>query len=313
MQHWAQTQERGSYLGIVFVLRAYKYGGHLIMRLVLAPIIAYFFFTGRKARRASMQYLQRLHTYSGEASPFKRSPTWRDSLKHFWQFGLSALEKTDAWIGKVTKHAVENCGTTHFHELEDNPRGGILIGSHLGNLEVARAVASRTYKKRMNVLVFTQHAQSFNRALRELNANVAVDLIQVTEIDVALTLMLRERVDNGEFVVIVGDRISVTRPEQSIHYPFLGQPAAFAIGPWVLASVLECPVYSLFCLRNTAQSNYHLYLDWMTDQLVLPRKQRQQALQQVIGAYSSKLEQLCQRYPYQWFNFFDFWQQHEDS
>lgn len=313
MQHWAQTQERGSYLGIVFVLRAYKYGGRFIMRVVLAPIIAYFFLTGRKARRASMQYLQRLHSYSGELSPFKHGPTWRDSFKHFWQFGLSALEKTDAWIGKVSKKEVENCGTTHFHELEDSTRGGVLIGSHLGNLEVARAVASRTYKKRMNVLVFTQHAQSFNRALRELNANVAVDLIQVTEIDVALTLMLRERVDNGEFVVIVGDRISVTRPEQSIQHPFLGQPAAFAIGPWVLASVLECPVYTLFCLRNTAQSNYHLYLDWITDQLVLPRKQRQQTLQHIVGVYTSKLEQLCQRYPYQWFNFFDFWQQHEDS
>lgn len=313
MQHWAETKERGNYLGILFVLRAYKYGGRFIMRLVLAPVIAYFFLTGRKARQASMQYLQRLHASSGESSPFKQPPTWRHSLQHFWQFGLSALEKTDAWIGKVSNHAIQNCGTTLFQDLEDSPRGGVLIGSHLGNLEVARAIASRTYKKRMNVLVFTQHAQSFNRALRELNADVTVDLIQVTEIDIALTLMLRERVDQGEFVVIVGDRISVTHPEQSIQYPFLGHPAAFPIGPWVLASVLECPVYSLFVLHDTAQSNYHLYLDWMTDQLVLPRKQRQQALQVIMAQYTSKLEQLCQRYPYQWFNFFDFWQQHEDS
>ncbi|OZB05804.1 MAG: acetyltransferase [Idiomarina sp. 34-48-12] len=313
MQHWAQTQERGNYWGIVFVLRAYKYGGHVIMRLVLAPVIAYFFLTGRKARSASKGYLQRLHSYSAQNSPFKNAPTWRDSLQHFWQFGLSALEKTDAWIGKVSKREVVNCGNTKFKELENKTHGGVLIGSHLGNLEVARAVASRTYTKRMNVLVFTQHAQSFNKALRELNKNVAIDLIQVTEIDMALTIMLRERVDNGEFVVIVGDRISVTRPGNAIAHNFLGKPAAFAIGPWILASVLECPVYTLFCLRNSSESNFHLYLDWVTDHLVLPRKQRETALREVLKIYVDRLEQLCQNYPYQWFNFFDFWQQHEDS
>lgn len=313
MQHWAQTQERGSYWGILFVLRAYKFGGHWIMRAVLAPVITYFFLTGGKARRASFAYLRQLHTFAGNASPFRQQPGWRQSLRHFWQFGLASLEKTDAWIGKVAKAEVENCGNTHFHDLEDSPQGGILIGSHLGNIEVARAVASASYKKRMNVLVFTEHAQSFNRALRELNANVSVDLIQVTEIDMALAIKLHERVDNGEFVVIVGDRVSVTQPEHCVTHNFLGKPAAFAVGPWVLASILECPVYFLFCLRNPDQSNYHLYLDRITEQLVLPRRQRQQALQIILGQYVAQLERLCVRYPYQWFNFFDFWQQHEDS
>ncbi|MGQ4277282.1 acetyltransferase [Pseudidiomarina sp. E22-M8] len=313
MQHWAKTEERGSYWGILFVLRAYKYGGHVIMRVVLAPVIVYFFITGTKARRASLGFLRQLHRYAGSTSPFQHQPNWRHSLRHFWQFGLASLAKTDAWIGKVTKRQVKNCGNTHFHDLEDRPQGGILIGSHLGNLEVARAVASATYKKRMNVLVFTEHAQSFNRALRELNANVSVDLIQVTEIDMALAIKLSERVDNGEFVVIVGDRVSVTQPDHCVMHDFLGKPAAFAIGPWILASILECPVYFLFCLRNPKQPNYHLYLDLVAEQLVLPRRQRQQALQTILGQYVAHLETLCLRYPYQWFNFFDFWQQHEDS
>lgn len=313
MQHWAETEERGSYWGILILLRAYKYGGHAVMRVLLAPVIAYFFVTGTKARRASLSFLRQLHKYAGSASPFQRNPGWRHSLQHFWQFGLASLAKTDAWIGKVNKRHVENRGNTHFHDLEESPQGGILIGSHLGNIEVARAVASATYKKRMNVLVFTEHAQSFNRALRELNANVSVDMIQVTEVDMALAIKLRERVDNGEFVVIVGDRISVTQPDHCVTHDFLGKPAAFAIGPWVLASILECPVYFLFCLRAPKQSRYHLYLDLVTEQLTLPRRQRQQALQKILDQYVAQMETLCIRYPYQWFNFFDFWQQHEES
>ncbi|KFZ30855.1 acetyltransferase [Pseudidiomarina salinarum] len=313
MQHWAKTQERGNYWGIIFVLRAYKYGGRWIMRFMLMPIIFYFFLTSKKARRASKNYLTRLHIFSGDASPFTSAPTSLNSLRHFWQFGLSVVEKTDAWIGKVNKRGIKNCGSIHFTDLENSSRGGILIGSHLGNIEVARAVANQTYKKRMNILVFTQHAQSFNRALQELNGNVAIDLIQVTEIDMALTIMLRERVDQGELVVIVGDRVSVTRPEQSVRHHFLGMPADFAIGPWVLASILECPVYFFFFLRSPHQANYHLYLDLATEQLRLPRRNRHQLLQRVLGQYVAQLEYLCRLYPYQWFNFYNFWQQHKDS
>ena len=97
----------------------------------------------------------------------------------------------------------------------------------------------------MNVLVFTQHAQSFNRALKDVNPKVDIDLIQVTDIDMGLTILLKERIEQGEFVVIVGDRTSVTQPGQTIEQDFLGKPVSFALGPWILASVLECPVY--FC------------------------------------------------------------------
>jgi predicted LPLAT superfamily acyltransferase len=99
-QHWAKTEERGSYWGILFVLRAYQYGGHWLMRLVLAPVITYFFLTGKAARRASCEFLQRVHEFAGGKSPFTQAAGWRKSWYHFWQFGLHALEKIDAWVGK---------------------------------------------------------------------------------------------------------------------------------------------------------------------------------------------------------------------
>lgn len=310
-KHWAKTEERGSYWGILFVLRAYQYGGHWLMRLVLAPVITYFFLTGKASRRASCQFLKRVHEFAGAESPFTQPPGWRQSWYHFWQFGLHALEKIDAWVGKSPKYTVRNCGDTQFADLEKRPEGGLLIGSHLGNLEIARAMAGKKYSRRLNVLVFTQHAQSFNKALKAVNPKADVDLIQVTDIDMGLAIMLKERIDNGEYVVIVGDRTSVTAPQQSVSHDFLGLSAPFALGPWILASVLECPVYFLFCLKNPEDGNYDLYLNFACGQLKLPRKSRQEALQPVLKQYAEQLEQLAIRYPYQWFNFFDFW--HKDS
>lgn len=310
-RHWAKKRERGSYWGILIVLRVYQYGGHWLMRLVLAPVITYFLITGRAARHASRQFLTRVHEFSGASAVFLKTPDWRHSWHHFWQFGLHALEKIDAWVGKAPKYTVRNCGDTHFSDLEKRPEGGILIGSHLGNLEVARALAADKYSRRMNVLVFTQHAQSFNRALKTVNPAADIDLIQVTDIDMGLAIKLKERIDDGEYVVIVGDRTSVTAPHQSVTHDFLGHPAPFALGPWILASVLECPVYFLFCLKNTDDETYDLHLNFACEHLVLPRKRRREALEPVLRQYCEQLETLAQRYPYQWFNFFDFW--HKDS
>ncbi|EKE83418.1 acetyltransferase [Idiomarina xiamenensis] len=307
-RHWASRQERGSYLGIVTLLTLYRYGGRWLLKLLLAPIISYFLLTGGDARRASLQYLRRLHRYcqqSGQPSPFRRVPGWRHSWRHFWQFGLAAVDKIDAWIGRIKLADITYRGDITFKALNEQPQGGLLLCSHLGNIEVARAMSKERYQKRMNVLVFTQHARAFNRALQQVNAEAGIDLIQVTDIDVAFAIEMKQRIENGEYVVIVGDRISVTAPEHVIMQDFLGQPAPFAMGPWVLASVLECPVYLMFCMQ--AQSGYDVYFKRFREQVVLPRKQRHAALQSVVADYAANLAMIAQRYPYQWYNFYDFW------
>jgi predicted LPLAT superfamily acyltransferase len=43
----------------------------------------------------------------------------------------------------------------------------MLVGAHLGNLEVCRALAEIGEKVTMNVLVHTKHAEQFNRLLGE--------------------------------------------------------------------------------------------------------------------------------------------------
>ncbi|EFD2596265.1 glycosyltransferase family 2 protein, partial [Escherichia coli] len=44
------------------------------------------------------------------------------------------------------------------------------------------------------------------------------------------------------------------------------------------------------------------------DPLLLPRGERQQALQNAIDHYAARLEHYALQSPLDWFNFFDFWQ-----
>jgi predicted LPLAT superfamily acyltransferase len=79
----------------------------------------------------------------------------------------------------------------------------------------------------------------------------------------------------------------------------------FPQGPFILATLLKCPVYTLFCLKQ--QGRQVIYFDHFSDMLTFPRKTREQVLQQTIQRYAERLEHYCLMEPLQWFNFFDFW------
>lgn len=315
-KHWASKQERGSYLGIQLLLSLYKYGGKWLILFFLAPILGYFFLTDKTARTASFNFLQRTYQYNSSLSPFKSLPGYWQSYCHFWQFALAALAKIDVWLGRITDQQIVQTGSVSFTDLIAQGKGGLLVASHLGNTEVCRALAKTKYKTRINVLVFTQHAAAFNKALKKVNQQMDMDLIQVSHFNPELTMLLKQRVEQGEFVVIVGDRISVTAPERAVWADFLGKKAPFAIGPWVLASVLECPVSLMFCIKT--QGRYELSFEPFAEQISIPRKTRQQDLQQIAQDYATALAVKACQYPLQWFNFYDFWQmpvinQHKDQ
>lgn len=304
--HWANKQENGSYRAIRLLLTLYRYGGKWLILICLAPVLLYFFLKDSNARRASMSFLQRVHQHQGAQSPFKTKPGYWQSYCHFWQFAQAALAKIDGWLGRIPLHSVQYGGSLPFEAIAHAKQGAVLIGSHLGNMEVCRALVRSKYPVRINILAHTRHTAAFNRILKESNSEVDLNLIEVTELTPAVSVMLSECVERGELVVIVGDRISAQAPERAVWADFLGKPAPFAVGPWVLASLLQCPVYLMFCLKQG--DGYNLLFEPFAEQLQLPRKQREQMLTHIVQRYATELEQVACRYPLQWFNFYDFWQ-----
>ena len=304
--HWAKKTENGSYLAIKLLLVLYRFGGKWLILLCLGPVLAYFFIKDGVARRASYQYLTRLHQYCGENSPFKRQPGWWQVYRHFWQFALAALAKIDAWVGRITPEQVSYGGAVPFEHITATGKGAVLIASHLGNTEVCRALVRSRYALKINVLAHTKNAAAFNRVLKDSNSDVDLELIEVTELTPAVSIMLSECVERGELVVIVGDRISTQAPERALWADFLGKPAPFAIGPWILASLMHCPVYLMFCMKDAV--GYNLMFEPFADSIKLNRKHRAEQLASLVQRYAQALEAVACRYPLQWFNFYDFWQ-----
>ncbi|EQD52824.1 glycosyl transferase family 2 [mine drainage metagenome] len=178
-------------------------------------------------------------------------------------------------------------------------------------MEVIRALSMQIPGLKVNALVYTQHASKSNVVLQRLNHAYNLHLIQVHEISPDTAVMLRSKLASGEVVVIVGDRTPVSSTSPVVQVDFLGKPAPFATGPYILAHLLECPVYLFLC---TAQSggSYTVHLESFAERIRLPRRGREAALQELAEHYANRLAYYATCFPLQWYNFYDFWAQRQN-
>ncbi|HEX7964600.1 MAG TPA: glycosyltransferase [Gammaproteobacteria bacterium] len=303
-RHWSRIAERGSLTGLRFLGALDRLLPRLVSRAVLYPVTAYFFLTHAQARRASRRFL----AAAGQPA------TLAMSFRHFLSFSLTILDKVAAWHDpERVKVELPEAARDLFLSSVAQRRGLLLLSAHLGNLELARAIATLIPGVKVNALVYTQNAEKLNAMLQEQNEKYSLRLIFVQEIGADTAVLLREKIAAGEVVVIVGDRVPVEAggaaagrsPGSTVPAEFLGTPAPFAVGPYVLAHVLECPVLLFLCMREG--DRYRLYLEPFADVIRLPRQGRTEAAAAWAGRYAARLADYASRFPLQWYNFYDFW------
>ncbi|WP_404358323.1 hypothetical protein [Methylotuvimicrobium sp. KM1] len=302
MKHWANMEERGVIWGMQLLLKVYLLFGRRVLQVFLYPVVSYYWLLNGKARAASIDYLRRV-------SDFLPADTIRDrrygSYLHFIAFANAIIDKLAAWSGAISLNDVEYHGRDAIVSHLEHGQGVLILGSHLGNMEVCRVIAKLRKNVTVNVLVHTKHAEKFNALLNRYAESGRMNLIQVTEMNAATAMLLQDKIEAGELVVIAADRIPVTGQGRVAKARFLGATALFPQGPYILASLLKCPVYTLFCLKR--QDKQAIYFDHFSDGLNLPRKLRDERARRYAQDYADRLQHYCLQEPLQWFNFYDFW------
>ena len=305
-QHWADHKERGSFRLMKLTALGVKLLGRRVLSPVLYAIVLYFFLFGARARRSIWLYQQRLAEWSGRDE--LRPTRWR-VFGQFMAFADALLDKLDVWNGRLKIEDIEIVDPAQLRNQLRSERGQMLVGAHLGNLEVCRALAELGEQVTMNVLVHTRHAEQFNRLLGEAGAS-HLRLIQVSELNPAVMLQLNQRLENGEWLAIAGDRVPL-HGGRNVEVDFLGHPALFPQGPWLLAGLLKCPVNLMFCLKH--EGRYRVILESFTDAVIWRRSDREQVIAHWATRYAERLGHYCLEAPQQWFNFYPFWKTDDDA
>lgn len=297
--HWASMNEFGFIAGMRLLFWISKVLGRWPFRLILYPVLMWYVLTKSTARVASQIYLIQVN----QVRPIGTSLI--NVMHHFAAFAEMILDKMMLWSGLFDTSMVRYFGSEEMRELIEQKRGAVLICSHFGNIDLCRVLSKRHCDLKLTILVHTKHAREFNRMLEMINPVSQMNLLQVTDITPATAMMLSERVAAGEFVVIAGDRIPVSGKPRVVMAKFLGKPAPFPVGPYILASVLQCPAFMIFSLRR--HKHYEIHFTKLRESIRLPRKGRDHALAELVADYATELERHCVSEPLQWFNFYDYW------
>ncbi|HKT26836.1 acyltransferase [Dyella sp.] len=295
--HWQHQREGGNRFWLGVLVTASLRLGHGFMRRFLYLISLYYFLRRGAERRASREYLTRL---------FGSPASFRQVFKHIHYFATTMLDRIYLLAHGERDFDIEVNGLEQLEHYIAQGRGVLLVGSHQGSFEVLRTLAARCPEVPLRVLLDKQKTPAITELLEALAPEVGAAVIDVSQGGAAMTLAMAETCRTGGMVALLADR---GRAHETLrHVDFLGAPAPFPIGPWLLASTLQVPVILCFGLYRGGR-RYTLSFELFAEHVDIPRESRHQALDVILHRYAQRLEHYARLEPYNWFNFYDFWQQ----
>ncbi len=302
---WIRTSERGSVLGMRFMIWCLRLFGRRVAHLVSEPAILYYFLSSSGARAASRDYLRRVATFPEGLRALGGEPGLWTSWVHFRAFGQSLLDRACFWAGMGDRFQVEFPARAELARLQAEKRGALLLGAHIGSIDVLRALVTKKATP-VNILMFKANAQKINAALRSVDPKLDFRAIQIEPGSIQFIFDLQKCIERGEFVAMLGDRPELSSEKRTARAQFLGTEASFPLGPLWIAHLLGCPVYLIFAL-NRGRDSYEACLEPFAERILLDRKHREHDLQVWLERYVRRLEAQCLSTPLQWFNFYNFW------
>ncbi|MFT3924743.1 MAG: hypothetical protein QM778_19570 [Myxococcales bacterium] len=289
---WLSNEERGTVLGIRFVVWLCNFFGRRAARSFIYVLAAYYTAFAAHGRRASRAWLSFV---------FGRPATLLEVYKHLSTFALVALDRVFLLQGQRERFVLNSHGTEHLDVLTAQKKGAVLLGAHLGSFEAMRARAGGRGHD-IRVLAYFENAKKITQVLAAVAPEMHEKVIPLGSMDALLKA--KEAVEQGAMIAMLGDRTGLNAKTTQVM--FMGKPAPLPTGPFLLASSLGCPVLFV-CGIYRGGNWYEMHCEPFADRIVLPRGNREEALQKYAQQYADRLSHFAGKHPYNWFNIYDFW------
>ena len=290
---WMQRKERGSLFLLQLMSRISLTFGRRLSRPVVYGIALYFLLAAPAVRKASRSYLERV---------LQRPPARAELYRHILAFASTIHDRFYLLNNQADLFDIQVFGAELIAGRHDNGQGLLLFGAHMGSFEVL-LTHGRNNCFNSCVAMYPENARQLNRALAAINPQAVTDIIALGRVDSMLAI--HHKLNNSAMVGVLADRAA--GPDQYFSLPFLGAPARFPTGPFRMAAMLGQPVYFMTG-RYCGGNRYEVHFEPLADFTGVARSQRDAAVRGALQQYVATLERHCQAAPYNWFNFFDFWE-----
>lgn len=220
-----------------------------------------------------------------------------DVYRSFYHFGKVIIDRFAVYGGYQFDIVVEN--KERYYDKMSRPEGLILLFSHVGNSEMA-AYSMATPDKRMHIIAYGGESPVVMAERAKVLARNNVDMIMVNPGDMSHIYAINEAIQHGDVLAVAGDR---RMGDKSLPCTIMNATAHLPAGVFQLCVTLRCPIILPFVFKEP-NNRYHIFTEELHINSSLPRAQQAADLAQ---QFATRLEQMAITHPYEWFNFFDFW------
>jgi len=294
---WRQAPERGNTFWLRFMIGVGRGLGWQAGHVLLYPITAYFLAFSPRQRAAARQYLGRA---------LGRRAGLGDLWRLYFTFAATILDRVWLAAGRIAGFEITVHGLEALRARVEAGQGCLLFGAHLGSFEALRAVGDAGCPVDVAVLMHEANAARVKAVFDALGGEGrAAAVIPLGTPDAMLRV--REVLERGGLVGLLADRAPAGQRMHRV--PFLGHPAPLPTGPHLLAAVLGAPVMLAFGIR-TGPRRYAVHFQPFAERIGDGgRSGREAAITASVERYARAMEAMCRAYPYNWFNFYPFWQE----
>lgn len=292
---WKERSETSNQFWLNLLWQTTRLAGRRACRIVLLPVIALVYLCfDRESRRHSLDFLRRVGP---------DAPTWWQVFRHLLTFATVSVDRLHLLAGDQSQFEVRTTGDEVFARLGG---GALLVTAHFGSFEVMRVLGTESHKLDLHILLDKSHNAAAYSLISALNPPLAERVIDAGIDGPRLVVQLANVVQAGGLVGLMGDRL--LPGQRHVECDFLGAPAAFPLGPWILAGIIDCPVICCFGIFEGG-ATYRLQFEQLDVRDFSGGRQEQ--AQAAASAYAAMLGRYVKMAPYNWFNFFDFWATHD--
>lgn len=293
---WKQRPEGGGRFALGLIRGIACHGGRGVARVLLYPITLYFLLRRAPERQASRAWLERV---------FDRPATYWQVARHIHTFAATILDRVFLLSGQLKRFDVRVQGVKALHESLADGQGMLLFGSHLGSFEVLRVLSRERPDVKVRVVLDIGHNPAVSQLLDALNPEIAATVIDAGQSGPTIMLEIQKAITEGAIVTLLVDRVQAGQAWLPVQ--FLGRDAPMPAAPWLIASVLDVPVMLAFGLYRGGKC-YDLIFEAFDLGGRVSRAARSTRLLTLVGRYAARLEHHARLAPYNWFNFYDYWE-----
>ena len=288
MKQW-DGRSKGTVLGYKIFVNIMKKLGIKAAYSVLIFVAFYYFSTAFSSNKSIYYYFKNLLKYSNLKSFFS-------IYKSYYTFGQVLIDKIAINAGLRNKYTYEFDGIDLLRNLLSQKKGGILISAHVGNFEVAEHFfADIDFDCQINLVTSDLERSVIKEYLESISIKSTVKFIVIKE-DLSHIFEINNALSQNELICFTGDRYF--EGNKTLKENLLGKEAIFPAGPFSIASRLKVPVAFVYVMKEK-NLHYHLY--------ARQANFKHRDANSLLKEFCKNLEIIVHKYPYQWFNYFDFW------